>query len=417
MKVVHLNTYDGNGGAGRAALRLNKALNETGIESSVLSLYSFNPSSGAAVAYHNLPGKIRAVANIFAERFLVRPFLKNREVPFSLNSFGFPIHKHPLVRDADVVHLHWINHGYLADRQLKQLAALNKKIVWTLHDSNPVTGGCHVKYDCQRFKESCGNCPVLIDPAPGDLSHRVWRRKADSYRDLNITFVGPSTWMSETVRRSSLGAGRRTEAIPNSLEMNIFKPLDKRGCKVELGLDPDKKLILAGFMPSQFSRHKGLPELISTIRNLEKLEDINLGNTELCFFGAGGEDFNEELPLRYRFTGVIKNDELLVKYYNAADVFVLSSLDENLPYTAMESLACGTPVAAFDTCGVSDVVRHEANGYMAPLYDTMGLAEAIGKILNHPDPAALSAYAREYTLGHFSPEIVASRHIQLYHSL
>lgn len=417
MKVVHLNTYDGNGGAGRAALRLNKALNTAGLQSSVLSLYSFNPRSGAAVAYQSFPGKMRAVANIFAERFLVRPFLKNREVPFSLNSFGFPVHKHPLVQEADIIHLHWINHGFLAERQLQQLAVLNKKIVWTMHDSNPVTGGCHVKYDCQNYKDSCGNCPVLVDPAPQDLSHRVWKRKAASYKNLDITFIGPSRWMTDTVRNSSLGAGYRAETVPNSLEMDVFRPLDKEECKKELGFDAGKKLILAGFMPSQFSRHKGLKELIGTLKNLSAIEGFDLANIEVCFFGAGGEDFREELPMPHRFTGVIRDDALLVKYYNAADVFILSSLDENLPYTAMESLACGTPVAAFDTCGVSDVVQHGANGYLADLYDTAGLALAVVNILKHGNPGALASYARRYTVNKFSPEVVALSHQHLYNSL
>lgn len=398
-------------------LRLNKALIDSGVQSSVLCLYRFNPLSNVKTAYTTLPGKIKAVFNIFAERFLISPFLKNNEVPFSLQRFGFSVADDPLVIEADVVHLHWVNHGFLAGPELKALARIKKKIVWTLHDANPVTGGCHVRYECENHRFSCGNCPVLKNPGPGDLSHRTWKIKKEAYNELDLTFVAPSKWMKQSAENGSLSEGKQVVTIFNSLEMDLFKPLDKAECRKELGLDPGKQIILAGFMPSKFSRHKGLPELIEAIRKLSAIKSLDPARIEIVFFGSQGTEFTESLPVKFRFTGTISNDLLLAKYYNAADVFLMSSLEESMGYTALESLACGTPVVAFDTSGVKDVVQHEINGYMAELYNTDQLASGIEWVLNHSHPAALSQNSRNWAHDNFNPQLVARQHLTLYHSL
>lgn len=417
MKVVHLNTYDGNGGAGRAALRLNKALKQEGIESSVLSLYQFNPRSGVATAFHTFWGKLRAIGNIFFERYAVLPFLKNRDVPFSLNSAGFPVHDHPLVRAADIIHLHWVNHGFLSPSDIQALNKLGKKIVWTLHDANPVTGGCHVKYGCTHYTRSCGMCPVLVDPGPQDVSHRIWQRKYNAYGDMPIHYIGPSHWMKDVVRQSAIARDAAVSTIGNSLEMDIFQPSDKMACRDKLGIASSAKVILAGFMPSKFSRHKGLEELIKALQQLADLYAGSAQDIQLYFFGPEASHLQEQLPFPAKFTGTIKDDELLARYYAAADVFVMTSLDENLSYTAMESLACGTPVAAFNVGGFSDLVRHGENGHLAPTGDTGELAKSIQWVLEHPRPAELSAVARQWVASNYNPVEIARQHIQLYQSL
>lgn len=417
MKIVHINTYDGNGGAGRAVLRLNKALKDAGADSSVLCLYQFNPLSGVSTAYSSLMGKLKAVFNIFSERYLIKPYLKNSEVPFSLQRFGFSIADHPLVRDADIVHLHWLNHGFLTGDQLKELAHCGKKVVWTLHDANPVTGGCHVRYECENYQAACGNCPVLKNPSERDLSNRTWRMKKDAYNNLDVTFVAPSKWMQWAAESGSLTNGKKTVAIFNSLEMDVFSPQDKQKCRKALGIDPDKKMVLAGFMPTKFSRHKGFPELLESLKKLRGKESIVTDSIEVVFFGSEGEGFPENLPVNVRFTGTINSDQLLAKYYSAADVFLMSSLEESMGYTALESLACGTPVVAFNTSGVRDVVQHGINGYMANLYDTDEFADGIKWVLNHADPGILSANSRNWAVEHFNPETIANQHLMLYKSL
>jgi glycosyltransferase involved in cell wall biosynthesis len=417
MKVVHLNTYDGNGGAGRAVLRLNKGLQLSGIDSDVVCLYQFNSNSGVKAISQTLFGKFRSIVNILFERFLIKPFLKTSAIPFSLQRFGVSLDSLNTIQEADIIHLHWINHGFLSAKEIASLAILNKKIVFTTHDSNPVTGGCHVRYNCTNYVKECGECPVLKNPSENDLSHRTWQLKKQAYQQVNFDFIAPSTWMSERVKEASLAAEKKVHMISNGLETDLFHPLDKLECRKAYDVDEQNIVILAGYMPSQSDRHKGFPELIQTINHLAADPRIDKENLLLLFYGNKGENIDLKIPIKHRFLGQINNDDELVKLYSLADVFLFTSLEESMGYTALESIACGTPVVAFSTSGVTDVVVHRQHGFLAELYDTRGLAEGVNWVLENRDTAGLSQSARKWAVSNFSLNVIAQKHIQLYQSL
>lgn len=414
MKIVHINTYDGNGGAGRAVLRLNKGLQLIGADSQVVCLYQFNAQSGVQAISHSVGGKMRAVARIFAERYLVKPFLKDSSIPFSLQRFGFSPSEISSLHDADIIHIHWINHGFFAPADIACLAALRKKIFWTLHDSNPITGGCHVRYGCQRFQEQCGYCPVLKHSGPNDLSHRTWAKKQQAYDKLKFTFIAPSSWMGERAKEASLSVGKPVSVISNALETDIFKPADRAACRREFGVGQDDLVILAGYMPSRSDRHKGFPQLLEAIRHLASTPGINKERLLLLFYGSDGAGLEPDIPIRHRFAGRISSDQVLVKLYSLADVFLFPSIEESMGYTALESISCGTPVVAFSTSGVTDIVQHKINGYLAPLYDTREMANGLAYILLGADHEALSKAARAHAVSNFSLEIIARKHLDLY---
>ncbi|EOR93116.1 hypothetical protein ADIARSV_3681 [Arcticibacter svalbardensis MN12-7] len=415
MKVIHLNTYDGNGGAGRAVLRLNQGLKLLGIDSQVICLYQFNPQSGVTAISNTLVGRIQAVCNILAERFLIKPFLKGKQIPYSLQRFGISPLTIKVLQDADVIHIHWINHGFLSPSKMAELAQLNKKIFWTLHDSNPITGGCHVRYGCTNFKQECGECPALKSPSANDLSHRTWLAKSKAYRKFDFTFIAPSVWMGQCALDASLSANKQVRVISNALETDIFRPLNKAECRAEFDIDPQAQVILAGYMPSESDRHKGLPELKEAITHLLAHPGVDKGRMILLFYGSNAEGDSLDIPIAHRFMGKISSDLVLVKLYSLADVFVFPSLEESMGYTALESLACGTPVVAFRTSGVTDIVQHGINGYLASLKDTKDLANGIYTILNNPDYAGLSAAARKCASENFNLETIAQKHLDLYH--
>ena len=414
MKIVHLNTYDGNGGAGRAVLRLNKGLRLLGIDSNIICLYQFDHRSGVTAISNSFFGRLKAFKNIICERFLIRPFLKNNSVPFSLQRFGVSPNYLKMLNEADIVHIHWINHGFLAPQHIKALAGLNKKIVWTLHDSNPITGGCHVRYGCLNFIDQCGNCPVLKASHPNDLSNRTWLKKSKAYKSLNFDFIAPSIWMGDRAREASLSQGKKVHVISNALETDLFRPLDKNICRKEFGIDEDSIVILAGYMPSKADRHKGFPELLDTLRSLANHPAVSKDKLLLIFYGSDGKGFELNIPIKHKFVGKITNDTTLVSLYSMADVFVFTSLEESMGYTALESIACGTPVAAFSTSGVTDVVVHKQSGYLADLKDTVSLADGIIWILANRANMKLSEAAREWAVTNFSLEVIAAKHRELY---
>jgi len=417
LKVVHLNTYDGNGGAGRACARLNRALLSQNIESKVIVHYKFGKNPETGDFNTNLLKKAYTAATIILERVWAKRYLKALKTPFSFAWFGRSVIHHPDVKSADIIHLHWVNHGFLDPKHIAEIAKLNKPVVWTFHDSNAFTGGCHVRYTCDHFKNECGNCPLLKNAGPDDYSHKIWKQKRAAYDVLNFNIIAPSTWMEKSVGESSLMKGKAISQIPNTLETGIFKPLDKRTAKEKAGFAKDKFTFLSGFMPSRKDMHKGTSYLLESLELLKNRLGVKAEDIELVVFGNRNTEDVPEFPFKTSFLGTISDDEKLALCYAAADAFLIPSLEDNLPYTVMESLSCGTPVITFTTGGIPDMVKHEQNGYLAEYRSSESFADGMEWVINHPDRALLNRNARQTVMDGFSEEVIARRHIQLYKQL
>ncbi len=418
LKVVHLNTYDGNGGAGRACLRLNLALNEVAeVNSKLVVFYKFGQNPLVKTFTGNAVKRAYAAFTILGERLLAKRYLKPVKIPFSFTWFGTSIIHHPDVLAADVIHLHWVNHSFLNPKHLAELAKLNKPIVWTFHDSNAFTGGCHVRYTCDHFEKSCGDCPVLIDANPDDLSHKIWQQKNAAYQNLNFQIIAPSSWMKSSVLRSSLMKGRQINIIPNTLETDVFQPQNQKNARLKLNLPKDKFIFLTGFMPSKKDSHKGAAYLLESLELLAAKRSIDPKNIELVIFGNRNTEDVPVFPFKTTFLGTIKDDQKLAACYAAADAFLIPSLEDNLPYTVMESLACGTPVIAFTTGGIPDMVSHQHNGFLAEYRSSQSFCEGMEWLINYPVKEALRENARETVMQHFSEKVIAQKHLELYQSL
>ncbi|SDF35380.1 Glycosyltransferase involved in cell wall bisynthesis [Mucilaginibacter pineti] len=418
LKVVHLNTYDGNGGAGRGCMRLNRALISQGVDSKIVVHYKFGKNPQIGTFNKNKLQKSYTAFTIILERILAKRFLKPlMKTPFSFAWFGRSVINHPDVKAADIIHLHWINHGFLDPKHLAEIAQLGKPVVWTFHDSNAFTGGCHVRYTCDHFKRACGNCPLLINAAADDISHRIWQQKHKAYEVLNFAIAAPSTWMQTSVNASSLMQGKAVHHIPNTLETDIFKPTDKQLAKQQSGLPTDKFIFLSGFMPSRKDLHKGTQYLLDSMALLADALLTDADDIELVIFGNKNDEDVPDFPFKTTFLGTINNDEKLAMHYAAADAFLIPSLEDNLPYTVMESLSCGTPVIAFTTGGIPDMVKHGYNGYLATYRSAESFAEGMEWVIKHPDRQQLQKQARQTVIDVFSEEVIGKKHIELYQSL
>ncbi|CAM4103471.1 Glycosyltransferase involved in cell wall bisynthesis [Pedobacter westerhofensis] len=417
MKVIHLNTYEGNGGAGRACLRLSDALNASGADSSVMVYYQFKESA-KAVAFSKSPfQKARAVFNILSERYMSKGLVKALKTPFSIQWFGRSIAKHPALKEADLIHLHWINHGFLRPKDLAALEELDKPIVWTFHDSNAFTGGCHVRYSCENFHNQCGFCPLLKISGRNDISHQNWLRKRKGYQNLGFHIVAPSKWMANSIKFSSLMGARDVAVIPNTIETAVFKPYVKAEAKKLLKIAPEKFVLMSGFMPSKNDKHKGTSYLIDALNDLAGRPGIDKENIELLIFGNKENAEMPEFPFKTTFLGTISNDIHLAKCYSASDAFITPSLEDNLPNTVMESLACATPVVAFKTGGIPDMVEHLVNGYLADYESAEDLATGMEWLYHEESAAEIQKQARLTILKNFSEEVIAEKHMVLYQSL
>ncbi len=417
MKILHLNTYAGNGGAGKACLRLNKALKNNGIHSEVAVNFLFKNNPEVHDLSKGFFSKWLTAAGIILERLANRIFVKPLPIPFSIPLWGKNLSNKELLVSADLIHIHWINHAFLRPLDLSKLERLNKPIVWTFHDSNAFTGGCHVRYSCNHFEQECGNCPVLLNSHSDDLSHRIWKQKSKAYENLKFSVVAPSRWMAESVSRSKLLKSKSIINIPNTLDTAIFKPVSKPESRKVLGLSPDKFILMSGFMPSRKDLHKGTSYLLEGLETFARDHYLEIENFELVIFGNRDTQNVPDFPVKTTFLGTIEAEERLAICYSAADVFLAPSLEDNLPYTVLESLACGTPVVAFTTGGIPDMVEHKVSGYLAEYRSSADLATGISWIFNHPQKELLGENARRHVMSNFSETVVSNRHVELYNSL
>ena len=416
--MVHLNTYDGNGGAGRACMRLNRALLSQNIDSKIIVHYKFGNNPDIKTFNRSIIQKSYTAATIILERILAKRFLRpDSRTPFSFTWFGRSVVNHPDVKNADIIHLHWINHGFLDPKHIAEIRKLGKPVVWTFHDSNAFTGGCHVRYTCDHYQQQCGDCPLLINAGDNDISHRIWQQKNKAYQQLDFNIIAPSLWMQASVKKSSLMRGKATSNIPNTLETDVFKPIDKKEAKAKAGLPTDKFIFLSGFMPSRKDLHKGTQYLLESMELLRQRLGAETDQIELVVFGNRGTENLPDFPFKTSFLGTINNDEKLALHYAAADAFLIPSLEDNLPYTVMESMSCGTPVIAFTTGGIPDMVRHEHSGYLATYRSSVSFTDGMEWIIKHPERDKLNQQARQTIMDSFSEEVIAKKHIEVYQRL
>ena len=430
MQITILSTFDNQGGAAIAASRLNKALNHKGLMSNVLVQDKKGQDSTIQSIANTWFQKKMALARFALDRLQFVFYEKSKEVRFSFSqaTVGVDISSHPLIQQSDVIHLHWINFGFLSLNSLDDLIKTNKPIVWTLHDMWVFTGGCHYSGDCENYLNACGNCiPFLKNPSDKDLSNQVWQRKAEIFAKSNFTVVACSEWLAQKARQSSLLHGKTILSIPNPIDTKVFYPIDKTIARTHFGLSPDKKYILfaavkisdvrKGF--AYFEKALSMLDVQFSMFGLE--ENLNIENRttniELLIFGqAQASDF-AGIPFKVNLLGQLSDIDSIAKAYSAASVFVIPSLEDNLPNTIMESMACGTPVVGFEVGGIPEMIDHLNTGYLAKYKSSEDLAKGIEFVLQEADYQALCDNSRKKVIENYSEEVVAKKYQEVYQSM
>ncbi|WP_320047859.1 glycosyltransferase [uncultured Ilyobacter sp.] len=383
MKIVHVNTTDVINGAGIAAHRLHLSMIEQGIDSKMLVMSKSSDELNIDVARKgNFEKYFLSNFRKLREKITFNKY-KNRKNPilFSSAEFGIDISEHSFIKEADIIHLHWINGSYLSLESIKRLSNLGKKIRWTLHDMWLFTGGCHYSNWCKKYEKNCGNCPILETGKENDITRKIWKKKENIFRDLDIEIITCSNWLGDCAKKSSLLKEKKIIVQANVLDKNIFKPINKEICKDILNLDKNKKYICFGAMNSTSDPRKGWDYLKKTLLHLDKENPEIKKGTELLIFGAShGKDI-DKLPFNTKFLGRVYDETTLSLIYNSADVFVAPSLEDNLPNTVNESIHCETPVIAFDIGGMPDMIAHEKNGYLAEYKNIEDLSRGLKRYL------------------------------------
>ncbi len=415
MKVVIINTSERIGGAAIAANRLMHALNNNGIHAKMLVRDKQTDDKNVITINTSWTKKKMNYLRFVWERFII--FLNNkfsRKALFqvSIANTGTDINNHPLIKEADIIHLHWINQGFLSLKEINKLTRLGKPLVWTMHDMWPATGICHHSYGCDRYVQSCGCCPFLESQNKHDLSYKVLLKK-QSLLGKGTEMVAVSSWLKDLAAKSTLHQRKEILTIPNLLDISVFKPEDKIKCREEFKFPLDKKVLVMG-AANLGEPVKGFDFLNQALEHLSQKEDILL----VLFGGIKNDDsFFDKIKVPYVYLGKLDNMDTIAKLYSSADVTVVPSLYETFGQTIIESMACGCPVVSFNNSGQTDIIDHNVNGYLAKYKDTADFSKGIKWIIDNSESLNLKEECIKKVESSFSEQIVTAKYISLYKKL
>jgi len=417
MRVVHVSSFDQLGGAARAAYRLHEGLRRIGVESRMFvadklsrddTVIRYEPPADAWSRIRREIRRQRLARSLSGYRPTSATSLRN----FSDDRTIYRDDPWRHLPECEVVHLHWVAGFVDYDTFFAELPA-GKSVVWTLHDMNPFTGGCHYDEGCGKFSAGCGACPQLASKSENDLSHQIWQRKRKAIGSLGpqrLQVVADSEWLASEAKRSSAFAGLPVSAIHYGLDVEVFAPRDRLAARSVLGIPADARVVLFGADHIEIQR-KGLAFLLEALTGLP-----DEAAPFLLTMGNGAPPLPERFP--HLHLGYVTGDRFLSIVYSAADVFVIPSLQEAFGQTALESMACGTPVVGFDAGGIREVVVDRVTGLLAPVRDSAALGLAVGRILSNASlRAKLGSNGRKMAVEQFSLEIQAKRYVELYQQL
>lgn len=416
MRVLIVSTSEKTGGAAVAAKRLMEALNNSGVKAKMLVRNKETDDIKVVGLRHSVVQQW----HFLWERFCIfchLHFKRKGLFEIDIANSGNDITRLPEFKEADIIHLHWINQGMLSLHNIKKILDSGKPVVWTMHDMWPATALCHYTRNCSRYKSGGCNCCQLLPDGGGqnDLSAKIWRRKQQMLANNTIHFVACSRWLEGEAKKSLLMNGQSLTSIPNPIDPHIYHPMDKATARREAGLPEDKRVIL--FASQKVTDHrKGMGYLIEGLEALGKAHREMRENTVVAILGGHADELVDALEFPEIPLGYVSDERKLVSIYNSADVFLLPSLEDNLPNTIMEAMACGVPCVGFNVGGIPEMIDHKKNGYVARYKDENDLAEGLAWTLFEADREQLSKEAVAKVTSRYSQAAVAMKYIEVYNT-
>ncbi len=410
MNIIHINFADLSGGAARAAYRLHHSLLQLNINS---QMRVWSKTSGEPMIHGNSSKAGRMLTEIRSGLGMMANATMKVSSParHSINLLPSGWVNSINASDADIIHLHWLGAETLS---IREIARIQKPIVWTFHDMWAFCGAEHYTDDGldARWRHGYKSNNRPEGESGFDLNYWTSRRKQHHWHNP-FNLVCPSNWLANCVRDSALMANWPVTVIPNPLNLTNFRPIEQSLARQLLNLPQDKSLILFGAIGGADDPRKGSDLLISALNCLKTAHFPQ--ELELVIFGQSRPIQVPDLGFAIRYMGHLHDEVSLALLYSAVDVFVAPSRQDNLPNTVVEASACGTPTVAFKIGGMTDLVQHQVSGYLASPYDEIDLAQGIQWVIERQSQNnTLGSAARHHAELNFQADLVVEQYLAVY---
>lgn len=393
MKVLHLSSTDA-GGAGLCAYRIHKSMLEYGLDSKMLVLEKVHNKDSTIVKVFTFRSFVFRVFHKFLRLlkiyiceydYLIK-LSEDRNAFYSRPTSPFDISNHSLIKEADIIHLHWVDNFIDLPAFFRQV---NKPIIWTLHDEGLFYGTAHYSSE-------------LIPDDKLEIKYSMIKKEMILNRNqCGIVFL--SNYFKKKFLGHQVINGCKVKVINNSVDGSKFIPIEKTMARNLFNLPLNKKIFI--FVAAKINDpRKGLSDLIEV---LERFKDPNM-----MILAVGNNTSFTPHPLVYA-TGVIRDSEILSQLFSASDYYVMPSKQEAFAQTPLEAMACGLPVVAFPVSGTEELID-DNNGVICKDFSIDSLEHSIYKIL-HNDYS--SSYIRDSVLNRFSPSMICDHYLNFYSEL
>ncbi len=283
--------------------------------------------------------------------------------------------------NPDIIINHWVT-GFVNSKILHQLHNDYKsKIFWQFNDMNAFTGGCHYSNGCTRYVDECNFCPALVSKKHKDHAHKNYLEKLKWLAKTDITFVSTTTEIHQQLISSTIAKVCKTKLVMLCVNDQIFKPAtNKKAIIKDLNLPTDKKIIFFGAQNIKDIR-KGFNQLMEILHILKKMLSLSEANDVLLVYASLLEHDDIIWPFETIKLPFVASELVLAKMYQAATVFLSTSIEDAGPMSIAEAISCGAPTISFNIGLANDIIIDNITGFVVPLFDCHTFAKRIKDIL------------------------------------
>ena len=404
IKVVHINISDGKGGAAIAAARLNQIMNQSPKFSSKM-LVMIKATSDNSVFELNWVYKLIARINRCFDKII--NFFNYSKFSFSLGLISCNIHKNYLIKDSDVIYIHWINSGMLSWKAIDKIIKLNKPVVFFTHDMWFFSAGCHqahnsLKYVCDDKNYYIYGLDCFKNNFLKNYLIKIFKKKRKSYLGSNVKIIAPRLGFQNKLIYSNIINEDKIFLIPNILDISKFVPIKKEVKK--------QIKVLYGAMGGKSNIYKGWLDFIYFAEKINKIYGSKIS------FELFGYDFTEtelqNIPFKVKSHGLIHDESKLISVYQNADVFIFPSLLESFGQTLFEAMSCGLVPISYNVGFANDIIQNKINGFIVPPGDRNGLISCFHELMVM-DIILLKSNSRSSVENNFSTESSLKKHYNL----
>ena len=381
MKILFISFSDFKGGANIAAKSIYDSVKKTNIKKKYFTVYSKKKQNTEIYQFF---GKLYINSLRFLEKIIILIFLK-KKFHQSLNIFYTNIVSKINSLNYDVINIHWINRSMIS---LSDIIKIKNKVIINLHDMWFLRSTEHYSLNNENSKD-------LISNYCFDMKKTIVKKK-------NFFFIAHNKWMLKEFKKT-YPKFKEKVFLCNYYPINtkLFKPRSKIKLRKKYRFPLNKKIVFFSAQDLNDTR-KGYKYFIDIVLKLKKQENI--------FFISVGKYIKKYEKIKNLKQIESLSHDKVSEIYSLSDIFICTSLIDNLPLTVLEALSSGNLVISLKNGGSEEILKKV--GYIYKKTQKNKIIKKL-KTISNSEIYNKSKISRNFALSHFNERKIASQYYKI----